>query len=105
MTHDEVQAHNKAYGYFGFYDEICKICNQLFNTSHRSSDLECLAPGLYPYVGLGTFFIPPDSFVLTGGSTTPYNPGDKKSKIAVSPKKYTTECPCGINPKDCDYHR
>jgi len=31
--------------------------------------------------------------------------GDKKSKIATSKKSYVSECPCGLIPSQCDYHK
>ena|SRR5208282_2050250 len=33
-----------------------------------------------------------------------WKPGDKKSRIAPSKKVYTTECPCGLHPSQCEYH-
>jgi hypothetical protein len=31
--------------------------------------------------------------------------GDKKSRIAPSKKVYKEECPCGIHPSQCEYHK
>jgi hypothetical protein len=84
--------YEKGYSAFDTHKK-CARCGFVW---YRHERINC-----YDYTtgkSLGTTFMPT-------GSISWDNVGDKKSRIAPSKKVYKEECPCGLHPSQCEYHK
>jgi len=109
MTDDEVaQAFTDKREAAFDMDTICSVCNKTW-ASHKGIDCPNSIIGLYS----GKTFMPVDNddwnmrikSAIQKANELVWKVGNKKSKIAQSKKVYKTECPCGLKPSQCEYHK